>query len=78
MFTLADVILKYDLLVELPLSTGRSFRANTLIVNELKTELNKIQNEDIMFADTLSNECGASSTETCEIYSILFKPLELD
>ncbi len=78
MFTLADIISKYNLVVEIPLSTGRSFKANAIIVNELKTELDKIKNEDLMFADTLNTKCGASSTEACEIYSMLFNPLRID
>ena len=78
MFTLADIISKYNLVVEIPLSTGRSFKANAIIVNELNTELDRIKNEDFLFADTLSAKCGASSTETCEIYSMLFNPLKID
>lgn len=78
MLTLADVILKYNLVVEIPLSTGRSFKANATVVNELKTELEKLKNEDLLFADTLNIKCGASSVEACEIHSMLFNPLKID
>lgn len=78
MFTLADVILKYNLVVDIPLSTGRSFEADKYIVKDLKKELDMVNNEDVLFADTLNYKYGASSTEACEIYSMLFNPLRND